>query len=682
MLDGYINARDFGASGSEFVTAAHSVAGAFDYELESIGDFKVGDEVLIKGCNPHIEAAVLFERKDMRVLNRRPWTHSQPLGDRVELVGYDGTQGDWVVYFIDMWPESQDTFRYSKNYGVDWQDEIPYSDGWITLDGSVQIKINDFKEREWGCTAAFVCSSRAVATVEAVNGNTVTLSVAATVSGAGEIMHSDSGAIQKAIDAALAEKKSVFLPNGKYRLTKTLIVKDPDGFVFEGENAEQTVIDDSLGMLGIERLDGSCFCFDGGSDATLRSLSMVGCYGFAERAQGANLFCKGGTSVYGFYFRKSNATCVINTKRVLIENCHARRMSAECFYSMGRAREIADPKDQYTRSIIYSRCTVEDCARNAFNNNDKAEGTSILDCRIIDIGNAAWEGASRFVKIRGCYIKNTGAIAIGNIRRRNGYLNDLGTAQHIISDNYFEGGTQDRKVAMIKIGSFASQVVVKGNVFVNFNSPAIDVHGACQSVDTPPENIIINSNSIDLTAIGESGVPRYGISVGSNYVTASDNQIFVRGEVDEKAVGIEISDDVTRINIHDNTVSGCGVGIKSESVIGYVGDVVDETTFYRAEKGASVALRPMLLRVGSHCYKGWRLRWTDGTESEIADFDPVGLTFKIKEARALKSGDEFMLCSNGALPWLIHHNIIDNCKTPMELDTFSGARAVLDGNIY
>jgi hypothetical protein len=178
-------------------------------------------------------------------------------------------------------------------------------------------------------------------------------------------------------------------------------------------------------------------------------------------------------------------------------------------------------------------------------------------------------------------------------------------------------------------------------------------------------------------------VARYGIRITSNYVTASDNHIFVRTERDEKANGIIISDDVTRVNVHDNTVTGLGVGIRSETVKGYVGDVVDGRTFYRAERGASVALKPMLLREFSHGYKGWRLRWTkDGSESEILEFDPIGLTFTLVEPRDMKSGDEFLLYGSGALPWLIHHNIIDNCTVPMDLGTFSGERAVLDKNIY
>ena len=682
MDERYINARDVGASGSEYKSFALSSEGSEYFTLDDIGDFKVGDEVLVIGADPHIEASALFERKDMRIKNRRPWKHNQPIGDRVLFDGYDGTAGDWVVYFIDMAPEMNNTFRWSNDFGITWQEDIPITDGWISIDGDVRIKINEFREREWGCTAVFACSSRMIATVTEIDGNTVRLSSAATRSARCELMHSDTAALQKAIDMAIAEKKSVFIPNGKYRLTSMLRINEPCGLTIEGESGTDTVIDNSLGAAGVERPGGSCFYINGGSDLTIKNLLMIGCYGFDERKKGANLFCKGGTSVYGFYFMKSNACYILNTKKVLFENCHARKMSSECFYSQGASREIAEPADNYTRSITYLRCSVEDCARNAFNNNDKAEGTSILYCRIKDVGNAAWEGASRFIKIHGCYMSNTGCIAIGNIRKRLDMYNKLGSAQHIITDNYFEGGTSIPNVPMIKVGSFASQVVIKGNVFVNFASSAIEVRGEGQSVDTPPEGVIISSNSIDLTSVGKESEKRYGMRISSSFVTASDNHIFVRGE-DENVTGIILSDDATRISIHDNTLAGLGTAIISENVVDYVGDVESDTVFYRKEGLSSVALKPMLLRVGSHRYRGWKLRWEeDGAESEILDFDPTELFFTLKEPRKMKDGDKFSIYPPGVPSWSVHHNIIDSCKENIKFESTAARRVTVDQNLF
>ena len=678
-----LNARDFGVTGSEFKTVATAAKDSNMFRLAELGDFRVGDEVFLPGCNVHLEGASLFERKDMNPKTARPWKHNQPLLDRVEMEGYDGSQGEWKVYFIDLYPESPNTFRWSENYGRQWHEDVPITEGWIPLNEGIRIRIHDFPQRDWGCTAVFVWSSRMSAVIEKIEGNVITLSKCANRDCQTEILHSDSMALQRAIDAALTQKKNLFLPNGKYRLTKTLEVRNPSGFTFEGEDGQNTVLDNSIGALGIERQAGSCFWVTGGESVTLKNLSMIGNLGFADRDLAKNLFCRGGTSVFGFYFHKTNAVCFQSTKRILVENCHARKMSAECFYSMGAMKETAEPEEQYTRSMTYLRCSVEDCARNAFNNNDKSEHTSILSCRVKDIGNAAWEGASRFTVVQGCYMSNTGPIAMGNTRRRLPLLYKRGSGQHIISDNYFEGSTSSDGTPMIKVGSIATQIVIKGNVFINFNAPAISVVGETQSVDTPPENVIITGNSIDLTAAEGDPRERYGIRITSSFVTASDNHIFVRGTGEESASGILISDDVSRLVLHDNTIAGLGAGIRSFEVLGTVGDVIDERSFYRMEDPVATASKPMLLRPMSHRYRGWVLQWlSDGTESVIEDFDPLKLIFTLEKPRALHRGERFRLYGPNDLPWSIHHNMIDNCITPLSLDTVTGKRAVLDVNIF
>ena len=79
MNERYINAADVGVSGSEYKTLALSSEGSEYFKLDNVGDFSVGDEVLVIGADPHIEAAVLFERKDMSIKNRRPRTHNQSI---------------------------------------------------------------------------------------------------------------------------------------------------------------------------------------------------------------------------------------------------------------------------------------------------------------------------------------------------------------------------------------------------------------------------------------------------------------------------------------------------------------------------------------------------------------------------------------------------------------------------
>jgi hypothetical protein len=78
----------------------------------------------------------------------------------------------------------------------------------------------------------------------------------------------------------------------------------------------------------------------------------------------------------------------------------------------------SDPA-HYTKSIVFRNCTVTDCARNAFNNNDMAENIAVLYCRIQDVGGCTWEGASRFVKFVGNYVRNAGTVAMGNIGSRD-----------------------------------------------------------------------------------------------------------------------------------------------------------------------------------------------------------------------------------------------------------------------
>jgi len=677
----FLCATDFGAQGSDFTTKGYIAEASNVITVDHVGDFRIGDEIIVTGCNIHNPARVLFERRDTSPINPRPWHHGAELLDRVEHRGYNGSDGDWVVYYFDICPEAADTFRWTKDFGRNWNEDVPLTDGWIKLSDGTEVRINDFPERSFGCTAAIVWSARLVADIEKIEGNHIYLSQKANYSNVCTVMHSDTKALQNAINTAITEGHNLFLPNGRYRIHGSLYIQNALSFTLEGESSAGVIIDNSLGNVGVEKPEGSCFIIDEGREVSLKNLSMVGCLGFADRDMAGNLFCRGGDAVWGFYLQKSNATCVHNTERVYIENCHAKRMSAECFYARGDSRKPDYIPEKYCRSLTYMRCTVEDCARNAFNNNDQAELTSLLYCRVKDIGGCAWEGANRFVKIIGCYFNNAGSIGIGNVRRRVEEFEHLGTGQHIITENYFEGGIPYGD-AMIVIGSTASQVCISNNTFINFNSNAIKILGECGSQDTPPENVIISSNSIDLTAEGDEEKNRYGIQIGAGFVTVSDNHIYVRGKANSFTTGVIVSDDAVRVNIHDNTISMLGTGIESRKVIGRVGIVVSETVFYREEGRMAIATKPMLLRRRSDRYRGWRIKWlVDGSESEIFDFDPISKTFTLTKPRSMKSRDEFYIYPTRVLPWYIHHNLIDSCDNPLYLDTFSGQRANAGENL-
>jgi len=677
-MDYFINARDYGASGSQYTTTAHAVAGSPYITLDDIGDFKVGDEVLVTGCNIHYIAPTLFEKRDTSPINTRKWVHNQPLGDRVEFEGFTGIEGSRVVYAIDLPADTPDVFRWTNDNSVTWHEDVPINKGgWNELENGVRVKINDFKEREWGATAVFVCYDQLIADILEISGNSIKLSKLPNHTASGTIMHSDTGTIQRAIDAAIEQKKGVYLPNGRYRLAESLRIKDATGFTFEGENAVETILDNSIGAVGIERPEGSCFIIEGGTEVNLKNLSMVGGMGFDDRHRAGVYATRGGSSVWGFYFTKSNATYVHNTERVYIENCHARKMSAECFYASSDHRLSYKELTEYGRGITYMRCSVEDCARNAFNNNDMAENTSLLYCRVRNVGGCAWEGASRFVKIIGCYFRNCGPLGLGNVGIRDEDFEQLGTGQHIIADNYFESGIC-YGLSMIGVGSMASQVIIRNNTFINFNSTAVNFSGECGFQHKPPESLIISGNSFDMTAIDDESKPRCAIRLTSNRATVADNQIFVRGEVDDNVTAILMSDDAVQLNVHGNTIYGCGRGIISEKVMGRVGVVVDDTHFFRREG----PYKPMLLRTRSHRYKGWKMVWDDGSESVIADYEPISREFTLSEPRKLTSEEEFYIYCPENLRWSIHHNMIDSCNVPLCIDSYANLTAVIDSNQY
>ena len=684
MTEKYLNACNFGAKGSLFTTKMKAYAGSNIIEVENIGDFEVGDEVVVTKCFVNYPIKALFERRDTSPVNRRKWIHNQPVGDRIVFDGYDGSQGSWTIYMFDFSLDEKDVFRWTNDNARTWHENVKIQDGFTDIEKGIRIKINEFKERDYGCTAVFVCDDKMIAVIEKIEGNKLYLSQAANVTAEGELLHSDSLGIQKAVDAAIGSGKSVFLPNGEYNLAYSITVSDAGSLTFEGESATGTIIHNRFSHIGIEKEGGSCFVVKNCRDFTLKNLFMTGNCSFNDRDIAGIINTSGGDSVWGFYFMKTNAVCLMNNDSVYIENCHARGMSAECFYASSIYREIAEDPNQYRRSITYNRCSVENCARNAFNNNDNAELTSILNCRVIDVGGCSWEGASRFVKINGCYFRNAGSIALGNVRGRSarGYLDKLCTGQHIITDNYFEGNCCYGD-AMFKIGSCAAQITIQNNTFINFNSNGIWFMGECQDTDMPCENLIVCGNSFDMTASGGDSEERYAIKITAAFATVSDNQIYVRGEKDGKLTGIILSDDVTKLSVHDNTLYGCAKGITAEYAEGTVGLVSGENTFYReGVRAGHEGTKPMLLRPLSDHFTGWKIVWlSDMTEAEIEYFDTATLQFTLKENRKISSGDKFRIYNPKALPWSIHHNITDNCDVPLSLETYSGKRALADNNI-
>jgi hypothetical protein len=57
-------------------------------------------------------------------------------------------------------------------------------------------------------------------------------------------------------------------------------------------------------------------------------------------------------------------------ERMLIENVYASCMASECFYAWGTTRQSTSEPKQYQKSLTYLRCSVTDCASNAFNQGE------------------------------------------------------------------------------------------------------------------------------------------------------------------------------------------------------------------------------------------------------------------------------------------------------------------------
>jgi len=121
---------------------------------------------------------------------------------------------------------------------------------------------------------------------------------------------------------------------------------------------------------------------------------------------------------------------------------------------------------------------------------------------------------------------------MGNVRSRAAHLERLGRAQHLIADNVFEGqqlyGGRPSGF-MIRASASATQVIVRNNLFVNFNSSGVEISGAGTKEDLPGGEATITGNIIDLTCADGKPVPRTGIQISSADVTVADNQVYVRG---------------------------------------------------------------------------------------------------------------------------------------------------------
>ncbi len=655
----------FGASGSAFETAAETVAGSNVVVLEEVGDFQVGQQVAVSKCNPHVCDLHIWEMG-------KPWGgDTSPEAQQVEVRGYDGSLGNWTVYMLDFAGTAPPTFRWSDDLALTWKEsKVPVTGDWQKLSGGVEVK---FGSRDWTtpCLVTFSGRDQLISTILKIEGNKVTLTDEAPVGAKDCVMqHTDSGPLQAALDRAVAEGRNVFIPIGRYRLTSGLSLRYADGITVAGENEERTILD-------IRNGTGACITVRGGTSVTLRNLRFHGFSGFAERKQMGSRPLPGYAQMWGFYIKHCNAVGIQSPERVLVENCHATGMSAECFYSASSSRSGNLDPARYTKSIVYRNCTVTDCARNAFNNNDMAENTAVLYCRIQDVGGCTWEGASRFVKFVGNYVRNAGTVAMGNIGSRDANYDVLPTGQHIVAHNTFEqemvyGG------CAIRTCHGSTPVIIKDNIFVNFNTSAIEANGSGEARHLPSANTIISGNVIDLTCVRDDSRARVGIGVSADDTIVSDNQIYVRGSVDPLVKGIVLMEPARNLIVHDNIIRGCAVGLQGGKLTGRIAEVIDSRTF----KSSGPLPWP---RRRTHEYRGCRIAWLPGGDAvpgpEIEVFDVEEGLFRLSQDSELKPGAVFAVYGRQGLNWSLHHNVINNCDRLVDLDVFGGPTAVFGDNL-
>lgn len=664
----WLNVKDLGASGSLAETVAAVTAGAKEITVRDAADFQAGQEVIVAGCNPHYAYCHLRPPEN-------PYSNN-PLGDAVEIRGNDGSAGSWLVYIVEIESADPPAFRWTDDMARTWKGKkVPVTFDWQPLSFGVEIK---FKKRTWrpGEIIDFAARDQLFTKIEKIEGRVFTLRDPATRTVKGAVVrHCDGQVLQAAITRALREKRHVYFPPGHYRLTGSLSVPNPSGIVLEGADGANTVLDISEGR-------GACLSIAGGSEATVRNFRLVGHTGLGEGPGWRSFRTSSGRACWPVGMKPCQAIHLRNTERVLIENCHASRMNCEAFYCQGDSRSGQREPKAYTRSLTYLRCSAVNCDGNAFNNNDLAENTSVLHCRIQDVGGCTWEGASRFVRFVGNYVRHSGTIAMGNIGSRAEHLEQLGSGQHIIADNVFEGDTfyAGRSGGyMIRAAHGATQVIIRNNLFINFASSGIEIAGMADDRHLPASVATVTGNIIDLTNVGGKPLQRTGINVSASSVLVADNQVYVRGPCDPDVTAILLKEPAVDLLVHDNLIRNCGRGLATGRAESSILEVLDPRTFL-CPPGRGIPFE----RRQSHCYQGWNVAWLAGAQAKahavLDGFDPESLRFTLREPHAMKAGDRLAVYPPSA-NWSLHDNSIIGCRQPVVLDSYGSPTSLVTNNL-
>lgn len=708
----WINVRECGASGSEFEAQGRMLKGSNRMEVEDAGDFQAGQWVIVAPA--HFHSSGIIYKPDQSPLK----TENQiPLSGEIELRGLDMTKS-WQTFILLFEKTNLLTFSW---LAVDpefqpvmanwtWQGHnLAMNDrDWYSLCDGVEMR---FRKLDWapGQVVAIHARTDLITQVKKIANKVIVLNDCAGQDAPQAVLrHFDQYALQNAINRAIAEKKSILIPAGRYRLRNSLQVKGAC-FRIEGEHRANTILDISAG-------NGPVFNLIGGREVAIRNLGMVGHTGFNElpfksfKVSGGCPFWP--TANQQAECKGCSAVIIDGTERALFEDLHVTRMASEAFYSHGSGRfEKQGSGDSYTKSIIYHRCCVIDCASNAFNNNDFAENTSILHCYVENVSNF-FEQSSRFTRVIGNTVRNaTHFGSTGNIHDAGQKsFQVLGTGQTIITGNVFEFETTPKDTGGgISIGSGPAQVIVSDNVFVNCGQRnVITASGRAFYPSMPARSITITGNIIDLTQVGDQPeFERIGIYVSASNVVVSNNQIYARGACAVKAAGIVISEQAVNVNVHDNLIENCGRGLQTGLIpyASWVYNILGLTNTHGIESEVVEAIGPgvfsekKLFSVwdNSPGYRNWILCWLTGANTgqssrikglrqtmvvERSGYNNKAAVkvIELADAVTITPGDRFIIYPSQA-NWNIHHNTITGCQIPVELRSTESGTSRFKDNI-
>ena len=184
-----------------------------------------------------------------------------------------------------------------------------------------------------------------------------------------------------------------------------------------------------------------------------------------------------------------------------------------------------------------------------------------------------------------------------------------------------------------------------------------------------------------MTCIGQKPLSRTAIIVSACDTIISDNQIYVRGTADPLVTAIRLREPALNVNVHDNLIRNCGIGIITEKGVAKVNEVTDNRTFLRLNSPSGLPQD----RIRPETVKGWNLVWrsSEGSNngmSVIESFDPETLRFRLKEPRTMKAGDSFEVIAL-SVNWIMHDNTVTDCLRPVVLDSYGSRTSIFRSNL-